>query len=302
MPHRLVATATFSPGGGEMPGGGGTGGVTKTAETQPVVGNLVLTDVTGNAGNPDYLKFDPFADDPSPNLKPTISFKIVDAGDPHRYQWKVYVRDTRANEWNVDGEGNVLVEGETDGPGEVTAHLNDPAATNQTQTGELEDWGTYTFDLYVQEVDEGGGEFEFLDCWWFKSPYKLKIPATMPGVMDAEGTPKKGHELYFEMDENDQLCAMADYYLQDNTDATEFHIDLRDPALALRTHPGSQGLPGTVNAPHLGNTLCALADEDPVGTYIAVFRGADAHGADYRDHCPKRMLAVNKRTSVYRAD
>ncbi|PIU94310.1 MAG: hypothetical protein COS65_08320, partial [Armatimonadetes bacterium CG06_land_8_20_14_3_00_66_21] len=41
FPHHLVATATFSPGGGEMPGGGGTGGVTKTAETQPVVGNLV---------------------------------------------------------------------------------------------------------------------------------------------------------------------------------------------------------------------------------------------------------------------
>ncbi|NCP30756.1 MAG: hypothetical protein GW867_12115, partial [Armatimonadetes bacterium] len=27
FPHHLVATATFSPGGGEMPGGGGTGGV-----------------------------------------------------------------------------------------------------------------------------------------------------------------------------------------------------------------------------------------------------------------------------------
>jgi len=115
-------------------------------------------------------------------------------------------------------------------------------------------------------------------------------------VTNPEGTPKKGHELYFEMDENDQLCAMVDYFLQDDTDATEFHVDLLDPSLALRTDPSSQDLPRTVNEPHLANSIFALADQDPAGTYIAVFRGADAHGADYRDHCEKRMLAVNDRT------
>ena len=207
----------------------------------------------------------------------------------------MYVRDTRANEWNVDGEGNVLVEGETDGPGEVTAHLNDPAATNQTQTGELEDWGTYTFDLYVQEVDEGGGEFEFLDFWWFKWPYKLKIPAAMPGVTNPDGSAVNGHYLEFIEEADGTQKARVGYYLVDqgDKDANAMAVDLVPPSLGEPYQCGA--LPTQINTAHRDIEVHTFGTEDEDGEYIAVFMAEDQHGTDYRDHASKQMLAVNGR-------
>jgi len=61
-------------------------------------------------------------------------------------------------------------------------------------------------------VDEGGGEFEFLDCWWFKSPYKLKIPVTMPGMTNAEGSPVKGHTAELVSDDQGNPMMRVSYF------------------------------------------------------------------------------------------
>jgi len=57
------------------------------------VSNLVITDVVTNAGNADYIKFDPDSADDSLR-HPTISFRLKDDGDPHRYKWTVWIRRT----------------------------------------------------------------------------------------------------------------------------------------------------------------------------------------------------------------
>jgi len=143
----------------------------------------------------------------------------------------------------------------------------------------------------VQEVDEGGGEFEFLDCWWFKSPYKLKIPATMPGMTNPDGTPKKGHKLHLEKDGVGTWHATVDYYLQDDRDASAFQVELVDCDLLPEA---SAEFSPAANMPHLGQLLHTYAD-GPTGQVIAVFMAEDTHGCEYRDHCNKRMLAVNDR-------
>ncbi|PIY44993.1 MAG: hypothetical protein COZ06_19505 [Armatimonadetes bacterium CG_4_10_14_3_um_filter_66_18] len=139
-------------------------------------------------------------------------------------------------------------------------------------------------------MDEGGGEFGFLDCWWFKSPYKLTIPATMPGVTNPDGTPKKGHKLRIEQDQTGAWQAKVDYYLQDDRDAMEFQVDLLDGYFDL---VASAGFLRTVNVPHLDQHLYTFTDRDPDYLYKAVFTAEDSHGPEYRDHCNKRMLTVN---------
>jgi len=124
-------------------------------------------------------------------------------------------------------------------------------------------------------VDEGGGEFEFLDCWWFKSPYKLTIPVTMPGVTNPDGTPKKGHKLRIEQDQTGAWQAKVDYYLQDDRNATEFRVDLLDGYFDL---VASAGFLRTVNVPHLDQHLYTFTDRDPDYLYKAVFTAEDSHG------------------------
>ncbi|MBI2297871.1 MAG: hypothetical protein HYU66_02765, partial [Armatimonadetes bacterium] len=154
------------------------------------VANLVIHDLTATPGTADYFCFDPAADEQSATRHPRVSFTIVDEGAPSNdYRWIVFIRDTRSTNWEAN---YAVVSGTSDGPGEVTAVVNDPSAPGQTQDVQLSEWGTYTFDVYV-----------------WKWPYRLKVPATVPG------TARKGDELWFSIDDSGNWCAMFDYYLLD---------------------------------------------------------------------------------------
>jgi len=118
------------------------------------VKNLVIRDSIGNAGNPDYIKFDPESDDQELR-EPKITFNITDEGDPHAYEWWVYLRDTSAEDWTV--RGYVEISGSTDGPEAVTATWN-----GLGPDGLPAEKGAYTFDIYVRESD---GETPCGDIW-----------------------------------------------------------------------------------------------------------------------------------------
>ena len=280
--HRLVTTATFSP-GGEIPDGGGTGGVTKTAETQPVVGNLVVTDVETSAGNADYLLFDPESEDP--NLKnPWLSFTITDEGDPHQYVWVVYLKPTRVVGWPE--EGTCYMWGWETGPGQVTAVWNGPLNFSE---GVLER-GPVTFDIGVWEV-QNASAWGWWDGWldeaYFRWPYKLTIPVTF----EVEGEQVPGHELSAEIGDG-TVTVMVNYALTDTgaVDATEVKMDLLDCTLVQKATADG---PTEVGVWHADVTVGTMSEEEWVSDWTAVFRGADGHGAETRDHENRRMLAVN---------
>ena len=91
-----------------------------TGETVDVE-NLTITDVETNAGNPDYLLFDP-AEDANETLRhPLIKFKIEDKGEKHKYVWTIKVNDTNLDSWKK----KATVRGVADAPGEIEVHLND---------------------------------------------------------------------------------------------------------------------------------------------------------------------------------
>jgi len=144
----------------------------------------------------------------------------------------------------------------------------------------------------VQEIDADGKP---MDEQYFKWPYKLNIPATMPGVTNQDGNPRQGHYLEYVKDAYGAEKAVIGYYLEDDMDAREMQVDLVPPALcAALSHTG---LPTAVNTPHLDIGIYTFTTSDEDGEYTAVFRGSDSHGPEYRDHQDKRMLAVNDRNT-----
>jgi len=119
-------------------------------------------------------------------------------------------------------------------------------------------------------------------------------------VTNPDGSPKKGHRLYFETDPAGMECAKVDYYLEDTLEPTQFGVDLLGPELDPVAHLTATGDDLAPNVPHIGKLLHNFGAPPPeIGAeHIAVFAGADAHGPEYRDHCGKRMLAVNDRQAL----
>jgi len=94
----------------------------------------------------------------------------------------------------------VTLSGEAEAYGLVNVKVNDPDAQGQQQTGELTEWGTYTFDIHVEEVDvanNAAGDEQYLKWNQLRKRYDLIIPPTMPGVVDEAGNELKGHRLFF---------------------------------------------------------------------------------------------------------
>jgi hypothetical protein len=94
----------------------------------------------------------------------------------------------------------VTLSGEAEAPGLVNVKVNDPDAQAQQQTGELTEWGTYTFDIHVEEVDaanNAAGDEQYLKWNQLRKRCDLIIPPTMPGVVDEAGNELKGHRLFF---------------------------------------------------------------------------------------------------------
>lgn len=107
--------------------------------------SLVMEAIT-NAGNPDYIVFDPESNDPS-RRQPWISFRIVDEGDPHQYEWRVYIKSTAREEW----EDYAVITGTSKGPGKVTARWD-----GRTATGGIALSGPYTFYFLAKYGEHGG--------------------------------------------------------------------------------------------------------------------------------------------------
>ena len=291
FPHRLVATAAFSPGGGEMPGGGGTGGVTKTAETQPVVGNLLVKDVSVSTGDIDYFRYDPNGD-PETLKQPQFHFTIDDPADAHEYRWVVYMRPTPASDWSPQGDAYRM--GDATAAGPVTTTWNGLQYNN---TGELQPRNTYTYDIYLWEVEDAdtfNWEPELrLDHDELKTPYSLRMPETytLP-----DGTIAPGHEVEFVWDspEENEVVARVGYCLTDCSykDATDVRFDLLDEDFTVR----SAYTGGTSDrTPYGGIDVYSFTEEESDGLWRGVFTAIDDHADRTRDHAPVHMLAINKR-------
>jgi hypothetical protein len=182
------------------------------------VHNLVITDVMTSAGNNDYFKFDPNSNN-SALSQPTINFTIKDQGDPHRYKWRVRVRSTDVdNSW----ANSILISGTADEPGAITAKINAPNAPGQTQVNDttgsystnptayapLTGWGTFTFDISVQEVDANDNNIEEPQSY---RSQKLFIPALMPDGIT------RGHGGKLVKDANGVESYSVHYYFHDNS-------------------------------------------------------------------------------------
>ena len=285
------------------------------------IGNLVIKDVSTSNGTQDYLLFDPAKEAEDKLRYPSIKFKIKDEGDPHKYLWTIKVNDTNAPSWIK----KATVRGVASAPGEVIVQLNNTAnqaAQNQHQDQLLEDWGTYSFDIFVAEVEtlpnngfvtSGGVEddpFSELslprfDYIAFKqgtkgSSYYLTIPKDVERerhYLQPKWREKGEGEFedYFEVG----------YYLHDSLSksASKVWFDLYSPRLTAKVT--NKELNGTTldtnftqevfksDVPMEENPEWDAVDEEH--TFIGIFMALDSHADLRRDHLPGRALAVNDR-------
>ena len=142
------------------------------------VQNVVITSLNETAtSNQDYIKYDPDPD--SKYHTPTISFTAQDKGDyaGHRYEYQIFLQPTEASgreklfknqvtQWLV---GNVdLAKG---GPVTKSVPWNGSIKELPT-TANVAEWGTYTYDVQINEYDEIGN---LLDWFAYKWPYCLSV-------------------------------------------------------------------------------------------------------------------------------
>lgn len=98
--------------------------------------------------------------------RPQLSFTIEDLGDPHEYEYIIYLRQSippgwTEEDWETDEEVAALV-GQRTSPGQVTATWNG----SQTPGGDPDTMpaGVYSFDIFVREYDDvDDPERELLD-------------------------------------------------------------------------------------------------------------------------------------------
>ena len=276
------------------------------APTKHQVGNLVITQATTNqekAGEiADYFKFDPHSEDDS-FVHPTVSFKFTgfdQTASSDRYNWWLYVRAT-----TVDGYSNFLTyEGKVDKPGEVTVAINKEAASYQKTAGnDLNDWGTYAFDVTIQDTKTGDG------IRLRTSPEELKVAQQL---VDLNGQPFKnadgenivgeddkllpGHELVIEEDERDVEVPLRFFYsytLRGKKDASRVKIDLLGPDLSLAATKDGGTTIGEYNYLHLFDATDDVQGSDGSG-WKGVMIATDAFKESYRDHKNRSALAVNE--------
>ena len=117
------------------------------APTLHQVGNLVIKSVSTSNGTSDYFKFDPDSDEDA-LAHPTVTFEIEDKGDKHRYQWWLWAKPTR------DEPNSIAFTGIMESDGFQTIRINASNPQGYTQDHPLTEWGTYTFDLRINEVEK----------------------------------------------------------------------------------------------------------------------------------------------------
>ncbi len=262
------------------------------------VANLVVHGAAGSPGTADLVLFDPGASSGSPLRRPSVSFEIQDEGKRGAYyRWVVYLRDTRETTWT----DYCRIEGRADGPGAVTAFINDAAAHGQQQDRTLTEWGSYAFEIQVDEYMTGdGGGVHQADTYWLRYPYLLTVPAAAPG------TTLSGHDVQWRYQQGDVIFT-ASYYLSDARFEAPKRVwmDVYGPDL---TCVAQVDLPAQIGRLVTDvEVLRAKSSSAKDGTYIFVLQAEDSHGDDppsdpsltryYREHENKHMVAVNRRVT-----
>ncbi len=140
------------------------------------VRNVVIKNVATSNGTVDYFKYDPEGD--ASLQRPQFNFTIEDQGDPHEYEWTVYMRQSippgwSKSDWETDGQVAYLT-GQVTEPGSVQAEW-DGAQTPEGEPDEMPA-GIYTFDIFVKEYDDVDAEDrQLLDQIEFKTPYATQV-------------------------------------------------------------------------------------------------------------------------------
>ena len=259
------------------------------------VQNLTIENVSTNAGNADYFKFDPESTDAA-LTNPTITFTVADKEDnnePHRYRWWVWVTPTR-------GEPNsVALSGIVSHPGSKTVTINQPTAPD-TQEGELSEWGTYTFDIRVLEI-KSDTDADIGEPWVDYRSTKLFIP---PTYTDADGVVHPGHSMNFvSEDATDATKAEVSYYLEDSVgspieqtqNAVSGSVIFLDGEMNVK---GTKPLQKEVRVPREDIEVYTLTGNEMGGDYRAMFLAQDGHAKEYRDHKSKPMMPANQKSSI----
>lgn len=278
--------------------------------------NLVLKNVNATPGNGDYLKFCA-SDERVIWRQPQVKFTIADEGEealralhdslytPARYLWKVRLRSTDVD--NEEWAGSYLISGVASGPGEVTAFVNTPLASGQTQVKDglsdpnadptayapIEEAGTYTFEISVEKLDSTP-----LDKVVYRSQ-KAFFPHYMPGFYPF----RIGHDGEIRTGGDGIERYWVQYYVQDNTPNlpqgrvfNDLKIEMLPPGWEAPIAQSDENWGHTVKTPYFDNLLKEFdPDKRLGGTYITVFRAKDNHAADYRDHLDKPLLVKNDR-------
>jgi hypothetical protein len=249
--------------------------------------------------NPDYLKFDPESTD-ALRRQPKITFKVEDLGDPHRYRWWLWLKPTR------EEQNSIELTGIMNGPGEKTVTINPTTPeAGVTQDHDLTAWGTYTFELRVQEI-ENNSTTPVLGAWQELRSAKLSIPAQFQNPQTGAWRP--GHYIDFALnadqsEEDQSVKVRAGYYLEDmeNVNASSVNIDLLTPNLEERASVNG----GIIQRfPYDNLDLHTFTDADfsiasDGDRWVVVFAAEDNHASQYRNHRNKRMAVVNKGQPKY---
>jgi hypothetical protein len=148
----------------------------------------------------------------------------------------------------------VTYEGYADAPGQQTVTIN-KNGDNYTRDADLQGWGTYAFDIRVQDTKTG-------DSQSIRST-NINMPRhSMEFVApDEENAPEK-------------LVARVGYYLEGARDASEVRVDLIDPNLDLKT---AKSLETKVRTEYKDIDIYSFQEGDDEGDYIGVFM-AEAGG------------------------
>jgi hypothetical protein len=261
-----------------------------TADVQ----NLVIKDLKSSNGTVDYFKYDPNGDD---SLKrPEISFKIEDKGDPHKYGYMVFMRQTGRGSWDshdyymTNWDPSLKKYVDSNAGDTVTATWNG-ALTHHGEPDKAER-GTYTYDVTVYELDG----YNEVDKQYFKT-YCLQIPdeCTVNGLV------RKGHKVWVDELDDGSIVLKCDYYLRDytNSSAKQMQLVVIDDLLTERSNVSGEV---EINILHNGdgNGIICYTDskgEENLFEWKVIFTGTDqCSAATHRNHDYQRMLAVNDGT------
>lgn len=254
------------------------------------VQNLVISEVSTN-DNQDYFIFDPSRSE-TKFQQPEIKFTIKDEGERHQYRWWVYIEPTtQPGSPAPDGliEHYALVQGTASNTGAVIANWD-----GLDSEGSILERGTYTFDIYVEEViDSSNASSPSIDDVDFRSHYTGLSEHGLDFHDSADDDDDESN------DEDAAITARVKYQVFDSfsASANDLTVRLIDHGLDVKaTYPS---LPAT-QAPaehgvlHEKVDIYTFTGEEEEGMWRALFTAKDRHADKYRDHQNRRILALNQ--------